>query len=639
MRKIGVSSSVALFAFALAGSAASQSGSRITAYDPTTGFSFGNPVVEQLTLAPGADVKIVLDAPAGVTNARLQLSTGNGNCPALTQDDATVPFEFTIAAPPEEAQCDYTLHMWEPNWAYAGREDFTLQFSFTVPENPDDGFEHPEGSNHIAYTSGTGSFTDYLVGEQAPSRSEHGNRFTCVVSHFSYDDPIIFPGQPGLAHLHMFWGNTRTNAHSTPETLPFDGNSSCQGGINYRVGAWMPALFNDADEVVIPDRLFVYYKTFLREGGNYGAVQPVPQGLEMLASRSTMNYGNQITIGRTDINGEEMLEASIAFPSCVATDNGMLTGRPILSYRHMPDEQAGVVNSHVAYPGGPSENQVDCPASHPYRFPTPQFQVAFKVSEAGENPYLSSDAMMNAAPLSTLHGDYIFGMDPATSQLMVQCVQEARNCTFDGGDSALSERFYSAESGYRIYETGVQLYADVDRTPFGNSLTPMLSDQGSDPGHGDPGHDPDPISDPDPTPDPLPDPSPGLEAEFSLYNTKTGDLVASIPNGARFYPWLSNTPVNIKVSTNIEVGSVEFIVDDRGGNTDNNHPYYAYGDKLGSSFGYGEILGSGQHTVTARFFEQENLGGSYLGEASVSFKIRGKKGGEARTRSIPPKKR
>lgn len=637
MQRTGLFSTLAVFAFAFSGSAAAQSGTRIIAYDPATGFSLGNPVIQQLTIAPGTAVKIVMEAPESVTNTRLELATGSGTCPSLQQDDRTVPFEFTIEAPAGEAICDYTLHMWEPNWAYAGSEDFTLRFSFTVPDDPDDGFEHPEGSNHIAYTSGTSSFTDYLVGESAPSRGAHGNRFTCVVSHFSYDDPIIFPGQPGRAHLHMFWGNTRTNAYSTPETLPFDGNSSCQGGTNYRVGAWMPALFNEAGEVVIPDRLFVYYKTFLREGGDYGAVQPVPQGLEMLATQATMNYGNQITIGRTDINGEDMLEASIAFPSCVATDDGTLTGRPILSHRDMPGDQAGVINSHVSYPGGPDRNQVDCPGSHPYRFPTPQFQVAFKVSEAGENPYLSSDAMMNAAPFSTLHGDYIFGMDPATSALMVRCVQEARNCTFDGGTNALSERFYSAETGYRIYETGVQLYPDVDRTPFGTSLQPMLSNHGSDPEPGDPAPDPDP--EPDPDPDPLPDPEPSpdpeptpeLEAEFFLYNAETGGLVAGIRSGSRFQPWLAGIPVNIKVSTNIEVGSVEFIVNGIS-SADNSHPYYAFGDEGGSSIGFGEILGPGRHQVTARFFEQDNAGGSFLGEAKVYFRIRGNKDGDARVR-------
>ncbi len=605
--------------------AQAQNGSRITAFDPITGFSLGNPVIQQLTVTPSTDVKIVLEAPEGVTHARLQLATGAGSCPAFSQDDNTVPFEFTVSAPDVEAVCDYTLHMWEPNWAYAGNEDFTLNFSFTQPDDPNDGFEHPAGSNHIAYTNGSGDFSDFLVGVPAPSRSEHGNRFTCVVSHFSYDDPIIFPGEPGLAHLHMFWGNTRTNAYSTPETLPYEGNSSCQGGINYRVGAWMPALFNEAGEVVIPDRLFVYYKTFLGAGGNYDAVQPVPQGLEMLATRSTMNYGNQITIGPTDINGELMLEASIAFPSCVATSDGTLLGQPILSHRHMPGDLAGVVNSHVSYPGGPASNEVDCPSSHPYRFPTPQFQVAFRMSEAGDNPYLSSDAMMNAAPFSTLHGDYVFGMDPLTSELMVQCIREARNCTFDGGASSLSERFYSAETSYRLYETGVQLYDDVDRTPFGDSLQPMLSEHN---------HDPDPAPEPEPEPEPTPEPapSPNITADFFLYNAKTGGLIASMPDGARFHSWLADFPVNIKVSTNIEVGSVEFSIRDMGNFSDSALPYYAFGDVEGSSYGLGEVLGPGRHQVTARFFEQADLGGSYLGEATVTFFIRGKNFGDARVR-------
>ena len=56
----------------------------------------------------------------------------------------------------------------------------------------------------------------------APAKARlHGNNFfaNCRFSHTAPDDPILFPGQPGRAHPHTFFGNRSTNAASTPATL------------------------------------------------------------------------------------------------------------------------------------------------------------------------------------------------------------------------------------------------------------------------------------------------------------------------------------------------------------------------------------------------------------------------------------
>jgi hypothetical protein len=41
----------------------------------------------------------------------------------------------------------------------------------------------------------------------------------CKSSHSAPDDPIVYPGVPGAAHLHEFFGNTSTNASSTYATM------------------------------------------------------------------------------------------------------------------------------------------------------------------------------------------------------------------------------------------------------------------------------------------------------------------------------------------------------------------------------------------------------------------------------------
>ena len=48
---------------------------------------------------------------------------------------------------------------------------------------------------------------------------------SCRYSHQAPDDPIVFPGQPGLSHLHTFAGNTSTNAFSSFGSLRSSGTT------------------------------------------------------------------------------------------------------------------------------------------------------------------------------------------------------------------------------------------------------------------------------------------------------------------------------------------------------------------------------------------------------------------------------
>ena len=61
-------------------------------------------------------------------------------------------------------------------------------------------------------------------------------REPCNFSHMAFDDPIVFPGQPGAAHLHTFIGNDGTNALSTGDSLTGSGNSTCTGGTLNQIG-------------------------------------------------------------------------------------------------------------------------------------------------------------------------------------------------------------------------------------------------------------------------------------------------------------------------------------------------------------------------------------------------------------------
>lgn len=101
-------------------------------------------------------------------------------------------------------------------------------------------------------------------------------RIACEFSHFAYDDPLVAPGQPGGAHLHMYFGNTDVNAYSTYQTLRDSGSSTCNGQELNRTGYWAAAMIDGDGNVRIPERVVVYYKA---EGVARGKVQPYRAGM------------------------------------------------------------------------------------------------------------------------------------------------------------------------------------------------------------------------------------------------------------------------------------------------------------------------------------------------------------------------
>ena len=323
------------------------------------------------------------------------------------------------------------------------------------------------------YTKGTAEHSNLSLGNKV-RRSSHGVRISCPVSHFAHDDPILFPKQPGKSHLHMFIANTSADAMSTPQSLLNNGNSSCEGGINARSSYWIPALFNDQDEVVIPEMVFIYYKTFGVPNNNYQDIQVIPNGMQMLAMKNTLNYKNRyLGIEPIQKGGKKRLKFTIYFPNCFATENNHWNGKPILSYRDMPEEKAQIVNSHVAYPPSSSNEQnfLGCPNSHPYRAPTMSLHIYYDPQILGKNWYLASD-LDNNKKGETLHADYIAAWDRETMERIAQCNREARSCNFVGGKRQLPARFLSADDT-PLYKYSNILGNNADRTPFGKTLTPF----------------------------------------------------------------------------------------------------------------------------------------------------------------------
>lgn len=138
-------------------------------------------------------------------------------------------------------------------------------------------------------------------------------RAGCEFSHFAYDDPLVFPNQPGASHLHMFFGNTHVNAFSSYETLLDSGGSSCNGQELNRSGYWAPAMFDGEGNVRVPERVVVYYKG---EGRSNGESIPFAPETALIATEN-LNERN------TDFGG-----ANGKF-SFVCSDQFSSTGDPL----------------------------------------------------------------------------------------------------------------------------------------------------------------------------------------------------------------------------------------------------------------------------------------------------------------------
>jgi len=228
-------------------------------------------------------------------------------------------------------------------------------------------------------------------------------RTICGFSHMSFDDPIVFPGQPGAAHLHAFFGNTGANAYSTAESLANENNSTCFGGIANRSSYWVPALIDTSTgKPVVPSDPIWYYKTGYT-GVAAEDVNAMPSGLRMVAGDSNATSEQENVHWSCDGNASTQ---SASIPNCDVGADVRLTV-------HFPQCWNGVSldsvdhKSHMAYS---SVNIGGCPASHPIAIPVITLHVKYKVEIDNEalNWRLSSDHVDQLSGYSG-HADWFDG--------------------------------------------------------------------------------------------------------------------------------------------------------------------------------------------------------------------------------------
>jgi hypothetical protein len=146
------------------------------------------------------------------------------------------------------------------------------------------------------------------------------SRLHCEFSHFSYDDPLKYPGQPGAAHLHMFFGNSDVNAFTTAESLRNSGGSTCNGFV--RNGYWVPALVDDRGNARIPTMVHVYYKGY---GQDLAGIQAHPDDMAIISDNSINlgegSDGDSVATFQCISASAVIRTSSETVPDCVGQDD------------------------------------------------------------------------------------------------------------------------------------------------------------------------------------------------------------------------------------------------------------------------------------------------------------------------------
>lgn len=275
-----------------------------------------------------------------------------------------------------------------------------------------------------------------------PSGGAGEFRMNCGFSHMNFDDPIVYPGKKGAAHLHTFFGNSDTTYLSTANSLAISGNSTCQGGVANRSAYWVPAMIDTATNTPLkPAGLAVYYKG--NDPRTYSFIKSPPAGLKMIAGNmltttTKTNYSAHYYCDpQNDANTDQ--SGISAQSSCKdhTWPDGWVSKASVVMVVVFPQCWDGVNldsadhKSHMAFAGGFTTAN-GCPTTHPVLIPSITYNVRYYVPAGSDTTKwrLSSDMYPNTSPGGySGHGDWFNGWKPEVMDLIVKkCLVSRMDC-------------------------------------------------------------------------------------------------------------------------------------------------------------------------------------------------------------------
>ncbi len=225
----------------------------------------------------------------------------------------------------------------------------------------------------------------------------------CPTGQRLHDDPIVFPGQPGDAHEHQFFGARGTDAFATYARLA-GGDTTCSDRGD-SAAYWLPALY-DADGVLrTPRRVRAYYYANSRDrsalrafppnlriiAGDARATSPQPRGVINWLCRRHSNQSQGLPLASAApprCNRDAYLSLSISFPDC-------WDGVHLDSSDH---------RRHMAY----ADSDQRCPATHPVKLPRLRLSITYeeKAFTGGDFTLGGPRDHYHALPWSAMHADF-----------------------------------------------------------------------------------------------------------------------------------------------------------------------------------------------------------------------------------------
>jgi hypothetical protein len=278
-----------------------------------------------------------------------------------------------------------------------------------------------------------------LVQAEPMSRKAEAN-VVCQYSHSAPDDSVVYPGRPGIAMLHDFYGNQSTDAYSTSTSLLAAPDTTCDNGADSSA-YWMPAMRLPDGSMVRPDSIKVYYNNQAWPSGKFFTLQAIPVGLQILAGNHMGSAPNPNILFGCDGQGWGAAIRTKCVPDPV---KGTWLGVDI----HFPSCWDGVNLAPMFMKGGRNnmaypDAEGACPLSHPVRLPQLDLHTGYYVGHLVDTTpiQLSMDPTLDAngkvvsenwGSLYTEHADFVTGWQPQSSPYMVNyCFNKDLGCNKD----------------------------------------------------------------------------------------------------------------------------------------------------------------------------------------------------------------
>lgn len=263
---------------------------------------------------------------------------------------------------------------------------------------------------------------------------------TCNPSHVANDDPLVFPGQPGAAHEHQFFGNTTTDANSTGASLlaansdfahttcvPVSQQRHKDGAAYWAPTAWSCPTTAPSPPLSSCTRLPVqamhtYYS--VNQQPNSPNVQPFPVDFAQISGQRPIEPG-----GRKSHLWQ-----------CVV-------GGPTPKYDVLPDGfvcSSGVIRVNIDFPqcwngsdlfrgdGSHMAFQISktagCPVGYPVLLAAFNMQLDYNVTPGQPYNVRIAETTTNLGSTGGAHADFLNAWDPATQQTLVDtCLNVSSN--------------------------------------------------------------------------------------------------------------------------------------------------------------------------------------------------------------------